>query len=466
MVDVTRDSAAIAIRNPSSIVIEDLDLPAGPALVTPQSFSLEELNVKADFANEPHYVFDGLLETVSLDTEINAGGMQQFLSTGPADVRFAGSFSESNPLKVEGTIRSASVRLAQEDYQIEDLEVTYKLRNDGNDIEASYSFLAADKGPEPPLFNPFPVAGRLNLKNGNIEADGTADWGLADPQLKFTAHYNPDQSKIQAEITLSPSEFSETHQPSIYSALAEPFTEVTGTAEAKASLVWKNGELTSDGELVLKDIGFELAGVTFEDLDTTLTFTSLMPLVSEPNQRIALTRSDPGVPARNIEAVFEFLPAEGPLPAIRLNSARLEFLQSNIRFLPKTYDLNKEKFDIEARIENLDLAYLFELIDLDDIKGEGIISGVLPLSIRKDGVEIRGGRLQAVGPGHLSIRSPQARALLAPYGDQATLLVEALEDFYYSELEITVDKTFDEDLSAGISLLGSNPNVLEGHPSA
>jgi hypothetical protein len=53
---------------------------------------------------------------------------------------------------------------------------------------------------------------------------------------------------------------------------------------------------------------------------------------------------------------------------------------------------------------------------------------------------------------------------LAPYGDQAALLVEALEDFYYSELEITVDKTFDEDLSAGISLLGSNPNVLEGHP--
>ena len=113
-VDVTRDSAAVEIRNPSWILIEDLDLPAGPTLVTPQSFSLEELNVKADFANEPHYVFDGLLATVSLDTEINAGGMQRFLSAGSLDARFAGSFSGSEPLMMEGTIRSASVRLAQE----------------------------------------------------------------------------------------------------------------------------------------------------------------------------------------------------------------------------------------------------------------------------------------------------------------------------------------------------------------
>ncbi|MDX1402704.1 MAG: YdbH domain-containing protein, partial [Kiloniellales bacterium] len=98
------------------------------------------------------------------------------------------------------------------------------------------------------------------------------------------------------------------------------------------------------------------------------------------------------------------------------------------------------------------------------LAGEGVLGGTLPVVVSNEGLEIKGGHLSATGPGRLSIRSPQAKAILAPYGEQAALLVDALEDFHYSELSLRLDKDVAQDMKAQVSLLGANPNVLEGHP--
>jgi hypothetical protein len=42
--------------------------------------------------------------------------------------------------------------------------------------------------------------------------------------------------------------------------------------------------------------------------------------------------------------------------------------------------------------------------------------------------------------------------------------LEALEDFRYEVLELTIDKTAQQDLTAKLSILGANPEVLDGHP--
>jgi hypothetical protein len=114
-------------------------------------------------------------------------------------------------------------------------------------------------------------------------------------------------------------------------------------------------------------------------------------------------------------------------------------------------------------VSDLDLVRLFELLDIEGVSGTGRINGAIPVSIGPEGFSIEQSRL-AAETGILRIASPAARELLSGGGEQVALLLEALEDFRYEVLELSIDKTAQQDLTAKLSILGANPEVLDGHP--
>lgn len=52
--------------------------------------------------------------------------------------------------------------------------------------------------------------------------------------------------------------------------------------------------------------------------------------------------------------------------------------------------------------------------------------------------------------------------MLANAGTEMNLVLDVLEDFHYSELSLSIDKSAEHDLVATLSLLGQNPAVKEG----
>ena len=74
------------------------------------------------------------------------------------------------------------------------------------------------------------------------------------------------------------------------------------------------------------------------------------------------------------------------------------------------------------------------------------------------------GELAATGPGVLRYASGAAPAALQAGGEGVDLLLQALENFHYEALRITLDGRTDAEMDIGLHLGGANPDLYDGHP--
>jgi hypothetical protein len=114
--------------------------------------------------------------------------------------------------------------------------------------------------------------------------------------------------------------------------------------------------------------------------------------------------------------------------------------------------------------EGLDLAQLFALTKLDGLSGEGRIRGTLPVRISGSEAVIEGGELRADGLGWLRYRPAEAPAALQAGGENVGLLLQALENFRYEALRITLDGRTDAEMDIGLHVQGANPDLYDGYP--
>jgi Dicarboxylate transport len=64
----------------------------------------------------------------------------------------------------------------------------------------------------------------------------------------------------------------------------------------------------------------------------------------------------------------------------------------------------------------------------------------------------------------LRYRSETAPAALQAGGQGVDLLLQALENFHYEALRITLDGRTDAAMDIGLHLGGANPDLYDGHP--
>jgi hypothetical protein len=127
-----------------------------------------------------------------------------------------------------------------------------------------------------------------------------------------------------------------------------------------------------------------------------------------------------------------------------------------------------QPLDTALDINSVDIGAVLTLIGIDGLSGSGALDGRIPVHIDPAGVTISGGLLNASGPGVVryngaglpdAITEAQGKA-----GDALTLTREALADFHYTALRLTLDRAASGDGSLLIGLKGSNPAVLDNHP--
>jgi hypothetical protein len=237
---------------------------------------------------------------------------------------------------------------------------------------------------------------------------------------------------------------------------------LTGAVAGEARLTWSDAGLDGNGRIALNDVSLGTKELWIEAVSGAVQFDRLRPpsAVTAPELRARLISA--GVVFEGPSVRLRLEPADG---GVRVHVERAETGWAGARFVLKDAILDPaaETQRLALELFKADLATLFRLLDIEGVRGQGILNGRIAVVVGKDSVAIEDGRLEAEGGGILEIRSAAVRRALAEGGEASALLVRALENFHYKRLAVTFQGA-DDAATARLSVEGVNPDVLDGQP--
>ena len=193
------------------------------------------------------------------------------------------------------------------------------------------------------------------------------------------------------------------------------------------------------------------AKLVFSNLPNWIVSTSSPAAIKEINNGFAFTDSafDFKLSKRadgNIE--FEAVDISTSIFDGHLKSAQLAYVKGR-----------PTKFEVTA--ESLDLSSLLRLAG-NSVQGTGRLSARVPVEINDGAIAIMDGSVTGVQGGELRYEASEQTKSSAADNPNLALALNALEEFHYETLDSKVQYDRDGNLTAAVSLGGTNPNLFAG----
>lgn len=243
-------------------------------------------------------------------------------------------------------------------------------------------------------------------------------------------------------------------------ALSEGIEAASGRIGLRARLV--HGHRPEESvELLLDDVSLTLPGARIERLNGVVRLAGLSPLRTAGPQELAAALVDVGVPLTAGLVRFG-LAYDGGLTIERLG---FDVAGGRIEAGPIELRPPYRSGSVGLTATGLDLAVLVAALTVPELDATGRLDGKLPVEIAADGgVVVTGGRLAARGPGVVRWRPAEPPAGLAGAGASGDIVLQALRDFRYDSLELTLDGRTNDEMRARLSIKGRNPDLYDGYP--
>ncbi|PSJ17105.1 intermembrane phospholipid transport protein YdbH family protein [Nitrosomonas supralitoralis] len=384
----------------------------------------------------------------------------------PGKITATGEIDADGNYQGQVTISDTSFNLPNSQIQLKDISATLHL----NDSEIGNAAVFAvgqlrHQVPEP-LFAALSITGdiRNRAKQGEsaeyaLRITGGIP-GLQFLKIKGTHALNSGNGALKAEI-IPLNFFAGGLQPSTLFPLLAQLDNVSGQASAMAQLKWSTeGIRSSQGSFEMRNISFAREKTKIMDLNIALSLNNLISLSSSPGQKITARQIDYGIPLENLLVSFQIL--DTIPPQVALEKVQFSLMNGLVSVAPVIIDPVAKRSDMLIGISNIDLESFFNLIKVEGLTGSGHLDGQIPLSVESNQLTIKNGQLTAKAPGTLHFQSAKASQWLASAGEEMNLLLQAMQDFHYTELSLNLDKSVTHNLVAKLSLLGNNPMVKEG----
>ncbi|HEX5078899.1 MAG TPA: YdbH domain-containing protein [Geminicoccaceae bacterium] len=265
----------------------------------------------------------------------------------------------------------------------------------------------------------------------------------------------------RATLRLAPVAFGPDLQPGDLAPIAAGLVrDVSGKLALDGTLRWSGAGIGGDLAILLDQVGLTSGPARLAQLNGVVRLDSVWPPTTPPGQQLAIGLLDLGLPLTAGIASFQL--AAGP----RLEVEQLEWRLAGgmARAEPFSVGSRLEDLNVILRAEQLDLGPLLALTRMEGLSGEGSLDGVLPLRFAQGAAIIDGGELAATRPGVLRYAAASAPAALRSAGEGVDLLLQALENFHYEVLRLTLDGRTDAAMDIGLHLAGANPDLYGGHP--
>lgn len=381
-------------------------------------------------------------------------------------IALSGTLGTDEKYQGQVVIKDATFFLPQSHLQLKHISATLHLGVTETDKIADFAIGQLQHQVPGPFFDALSISG--SIKNKSVDGKPmvyslNAVGGVPGSRyLKFTGNHIPDSGNGMLKVEIAPLSFSPDNlQPGALSPVLAQLEDVSGLVSANAHLRWsKQGVSSSRGVVDLQNVSFAHEATKISGLNATLNLSNLLPLSSLPQQIITIQRIDFGVPLEDLLVSYQIEGADPP--RIILEKAHFSMMDGLLSLEPTVINPAFARSDIMIRVNNIDLATFFDLIQIEGLTGNGYLDGNIPVTLEGNQVIIRNGQFATKVPGVLRFKSDKASQLLAETGEEMNLLLQAVQDFHYTELSLKLDKSVTHGLIVSLSLLGNNPNVKEG----
>jgi len=297
--------------------------------------------------------------------------------------------------------------------------------------------------------------------------------------IRGQARLDFSQGETFGTVTLTPIQF--TPQALALSQLIQPWPfpdmDVThGTVSASADVTVGRDPSTAatslhlkrlHGIVNLKDIGGFLKPAIMEGLTTQVEILGERDIFRIPPTPLHIRHIHSAVDLTDTSFILSSKTfPQTSVPIFSITNAATHFLGGKVSISEAGIDPLATTHEVPLQIQGLDLGEILRLEQQETVKGTGTLDGALPLFISESGVEIHHGSLQARPPGgtlqmDISEATASSWAKSQPNLD---LIVQSLQNFHYSQLDVGVDYEKNGTLKLATQLNGKNPDFRKGLP--
>ena len=282
---------------------------------------------------------------------------------------------------------------------------------------------------------------------GSLQIGGTVRGTLASGSFGFRA----------GPVTLSADGVQ--MEDLVPAAAAGPLVAAQGQIAVQGRYGWGGGS-ADFAEIQIADLDIATPDVTAIGVNGTLRVSDFDPLTVPLGQTLTADLVDVVIALRNGRMAFGLRDDD----VMSVEDVRFEWAGGVLRAEPFEAGLDDREWVLALAADDVSLGQVLGLLGVDDLEAEGQLTGRVPLRLVDDTIAIQGGLLAATAPG--VIRYRPAQPPLPEDEEGVALLLEALENFHYDGLSLSLDGQSGGDLTAVLRVRGSNPDVLDGYPIA
>jgi hypothetical protein len=455
----------LSASEPGRLAVDQLTGPGG-GRAGPLAFRLEPGDpplLVATFAPDGGIAWQQTLRAKGDGFDLTAGAAKGRAQVADLSIAASGDQNHLGGAKVE--ITGSRLQLPDQQIALDGIATELALTADGLAPGQTIPITVAtiSQGGKPAWFAPLALNGTLRPSAGRVDFEARISRPADQLVLTLRGRHDLARGQGQAELNLAPLTFAPNRlQPAgLAPVLGQRLGNVAGKIALDGTLAWGMGnQIQADFALLLDSLGFTAGPARFEQVNGVLHVDRLWPLTTPPGQQLAIGLLDLGLPLTDGLIGFRLEPDR----TLAVEQLRWSFAGGTVGAQPFRVGSAASDIKVTLTADGLDLGQLFALTRLDGLSGEGKIHGSLPVRI-KDGVAvIEGGELETDRPGWLRYRPAEPPTALQAGGANVNLLLQALENFHYEALRITLDGRTDAAMDIKLHVRGANPELYGGYP--
>lgn len=229
-------------------------------------------------------------------------------------------------------------------------------------------------------------------------------------------------------------------------ALRGIISNANGGAEGRARFSWSPGSISSAATINLDGVSFGGPGVAVtrtEGVSGKLVFSSLSPVATAGDQSISIRKIDlDSLKLENGEMRFR-MPGDDTLEIVE---AEFPWFDGTIGAYNSKMTLSGGATQTQLQIDNVNLGQLLGYLNVEGLSGEGVIEGVLPISVEGGRARVDNGILSSKGVGVVRYQGKATQAA-AKSNEQSALAFEILRELRFDKLSAIIDGPLDGTLN-------------------
>ncbi|MEE8270705.1 MAG: YdbH domain-containing protein [Alphaproteobacteria bacterium] len=308
---------------------------------------------------------------------------------------------------------------------------------------------------------PLRLTGRASVGwDGAATFGGTAIAAGGALTVPFEGRHDADGGRV--DFRMAPLSFAPgvRHPADLFPVLAAlRDAEVTGTVATTGHVGWGD-DASSAAEVRVEDLTIGTPDLAAEGIDAILRADSLAPFNLPPGQSVTVRRVGLGVELDRGTVVFGL--SDGDRLAV--SDLRFGWAGGTLSTEPFAIRLGDPDSAFTLTARDVDLSRLLEQMPLEGLTVTGRVGGRVPVRLTDDTILIDNGVLETSEPGVIRYVPGGAEAVADADDGGVGLLLNAVRNFHYEGLTMTLNGRTGDELEVGINLRGANPDLYDGYP--